>query len=121
MKSRITQLTINGTVGIQQGTRVLFSDYATDGVMWTGDGDREIRHQINFARAFQSSPVLMLGISLWDADHGTNLRADLTAEKVTTQGFDLVFRTWADTRIARMRADWTAIGAMSDPEDWDID
>jgi hypothetical protein len=32
----------------------------------------------------------------------------------------LVFRTWADTRVARIRADWTAIGAVRDEEDWDV-
>lgn len=121
MKHRVTKRTINGTVGIQQGTRVLFSDFATDGVMWTGSGDREIRHQISFGEPFREPPAVMLGISLWDADHATNLRADLTAEHVTARCFDLVFRTWGDTRIARLRADWTAIGPMRDPDDWDIE
>ena len=31
----------SGSVGIQQGSRVLFSDYADGGVMWTGEGERE--------------------------------------------------------------------------------
>ena len=121
MKQRVTKRAINGTVGIQQGSRVLFSDFATDGVMWTGEGDREVRHQIAFATGFREPPAVMTGISLWDADHQTNLRADLTAENVTTKGFDLVFRTWGDTRIARLRADWTAIGPMRDEDDWDIE
>ena len=50
----------------------------------------------------------------------TNLRADLTAEHVSEKGFHLVFRTWGDTRIARIRADWTAIGPVRDEDDWDI-
>ena len=62
----------------------------------------------------------MVGISLWDMDHKTNMRADLAAENVTVAGFHLVFRTWGDTRIARVRADWTAIGPVRDEEDWDI-
>ena len=48
------------------------------------------------------------------------LRADLTVEHVTVSGFDLVFRTWGDTRIARLRVDWMAIGAMRDDDDWDV-
>lgn len=111
---------ITGAVGIQQGSRILFSDFATDGPMWTGNGDRDLRYHVKFAESFREIPAVMVGISLWDADHQTNLRADLTAENVTVKGFDLVFRTWGDTRIARLRADWTAIGAMRDEDDWDV-
>lgn len=108
------------SIGILQGTRVLFSDFASDGVMWTGSGDRESRFQVSFPEAFRSAPAVMVGISLWDMDHRTNMRADLTAENVTEKGFQLVFRTWGDTRIARIRADWTAIGPVRDEDDWDI-
>lgn len=108
------------SVGIQQGSRVLFSDFATDGVMWTGDGDRESRFTVTFGEKFLAPPAVLVGISLWDMDHKTNMRADITAENVTVSGFHLVFRTWGDTRIARVRADWTAIGSVRDEEDWDI-
>ncbi len=53
----------------------------------------------------------MVSISMWDLDQKTNSRADITAEKITRTGFHLVFRTWGDTRVARIRADWMAIGA----------
>lgn len=108
------------SVGIQQGSRVLFSDFATDGVMWTGNGDRESRFTVVFVEPFRAPPSVMVGISLWDMDHRTNMRADLTAENITETGFHLVFRTWGDTRIARIRADWTAIGPARDEEDWEI-
>lgn len=111
---------VSGTIGIQQGTRVLFSDYATDGPMWTGHGDRETRHRIDFAEPFRDVPAVSAGISLWDTDQATNLRADLKVEVITPTGFDLVFRTWGDTRIAQLRADWMAIGAMRDDEEWEI-
>jgi hypothetical protein len=39
---------------------------------------------------------------------------------VTTEGFEIVFRTWGDTRIARIRADWMAIGAVRDEDEWDL-
>lgn len=108
------------SLGILQGTRVLFSDFATDGPMWTGNGDRESRFHITFPEAFRAAPAVMVGISLWDMDHRTNMRADLTAENITETGFHLVFRTWGDTRIARIRADWTALGPLRDEDDWDI-
>lgn len=109
-----------GAIGIQQGSRVLFSDYADGGVMWTGQGDRESRHVITFPEAFIDAPVVMVAISMWDTDHKHNARAELVAEKITETNFHLVFRTWGDTRVARIRADWTAMGAVRDDNDWDV-
>lgn len=111
----------SGSIGIQQGSRVLFSDFADDGPMWTGQGDRESRHVISFKEAFTEAPVVMVAISMWDIDNKHNSRADLAAEKITAKGFHLVFRTWGDTRVARIRADWTAIGATRDDDDWDVE
>lgn len=110
----------SGAIGIQQGTRVLFSDYADGGPMWTGQGDRENRHVVRFKEPFSAPPAVMVGVSMWDIDHKHNARADITAENVTETGFHIVFRTWGDSRIARIRADWTAIGAIRDEDDWDI-
>ena len=111
----------SGSVGILQGSRVLFSDFADGGVMWTGQGDRESRHIIKFHEAFRQPPTVMTSIGMWDIDHKHNSRADITAEQITTVGFQLVFRTWGDTRVARVRADWIAVGAVKDDDDWDVD
>jgi hypothetical protein len=110
----------SNSVGILQGSRVLFSDFADDGVMWTGQGDRESRHLIKFKEAFLDAPAVHVSIAMWDIDHKQNARAEITAEKVSRDGFQLVFRTWGDTRVARVRADWMAIGAIKDEEDWDL-
>ncbi len=110
----------SGSVGIEQGSRVLFSDFADGGVMWTGQGSRDSRHVVKFKDKFVEPPVVMVGISMWDLDQKTNSRADISAENVTEAGFHLVFRTWGDTRVARIRADWTAIGAVRDEEDWEL-
>lgn len=108
-------------VGVDQGSRLLFSDFANDGPMWAGNGPRESRHAIEFSESFAAKPAVMVGISMWDADRRTNLRADVTAENITPTGFDLVFRTWGDSRIARVRADWTAIGPLHDDGLWQLD
>lgn len=108
-------------IGIDQGSKVLFSDFADGGPMWTGNGERESRHYIAFEEAFSQNPTVMVGISMWDIDHKHTSRADVAAERVTRKGFELVFRTWGDTRVARVRADWTAIGALRDDDDWEID
>jgi hypothetical protein len=31
-----------------------------------------------------------------------------------------VFRTWGDSRVARIRADWMAIGEVSGEDDWEM-
>ena len=107
-------------VGVDQGSDVLFSDFEHDGDMWTGDGPRLHRKKVKFSETFHTPPVVQVSISMWDMDHNTNQRADITAEKVTEKGFNLVFRTWGDSRIARIRADWLAIGALKDDEEWEL-
>jgi hypothetical protein len=110
----------SGGIGIEQGARILFSDFAHDGAMWTGSGPREVRLQQQFKDPFLASPVVTVGISMWDIDHKTNSRVDISAENVTAGGFEIVFRTWGDTRVARIRADWMAIGQMQDEDVWDV-
>lgn len=107
-------------MGIQQGSRMLFSDFADDGVMWTGQGARESRHIVRFAEAFVDAPSVMVSMSMWDMDQKTNSRADISADEITPEGFHLVFKTWGDTRVARIRADWLAIGRVKDEDDWEL-
>lgn len=109
-----------GSVGIQQGSRVLFSDFADGGAMWTGQGPRESRHIVSFKGVYAEVPAVMVSMSMWDTDGKTNARADISAENITEAGFHLVFRTWGDTRVARVRADWLAMGAVRDEESWDL-
>jgi hypothetical protein len=110
----------SGAIGIEQGSRILFSDFAHDGAMWTGEGPREVRQAQVFKEPFLGPPAVTVGISMWDIDHKTNSRVDISAENVTAMGFEIVFRTWADTRVARIRADWIAIGPARDEDDWDV-
>lgn len=107
-------------MGIDQGSRVLFSDFKHDGKMWTGDGDREFRAEIAFAEPFLTAPVVDVNLSMWDVDRRTNQRMDICAENITAAGFEMVFRTWGDSRIARVRANWIAIGEVVHDDDWDL-
>lgn len=111
----------SGKIGVCQGSKVLFSDFADGGPMWTGQGERESRHPVAFSEPFRAPPTVLVGIGMWDIDNRHTSRGDLSAENVTRTGFDLVFKTWGDTRIARLRAEWTAIGLVLDDEDWEID
>jgi hypothetical protein len=106
--------------GIDQGSIVLFSDYQDGGAMWTGNGPRELRRAVKYSEPFMSDPAVQVSMSMWDMDQKSNQRADISAENITCKGFEIVFRTWGDTRVARVRADWLAIGEVKGEDDWEI-
>lgn len=110
----------NHLIGIDQGTKMMFSDFEDGGAMWTGKGPREVRSQVAFSQPFKTIPVIMAHLSMFDMDEASNQRADLSHGAVTTKGFELIFRTWGDSRIARVRADWTAIGEVKADDEWDV-
>jgi hypothetical protein len=107
-------------VGIEQGDTSLFSDFEDGGEMWIGPGPRERRKAVTFSQPFRAAPAVQVAVSLWDVDTQTAMRAELVAQNVTVAGFDIVFRTWADTRVARIRVSWTAIGAIPHEDDWQL-
>ena len=107
-------------IGVEQGSVLLFSDFADNGSMWVGEGPREKRRVVSFSEPFRAVPMVHVAISMWDMDGNTNQRADLSAEAITPKGFDLVFRTWGDSRVARIRADWMALGEIAGDDDWDL-
>ena len=108
------------TVGIDQGDLVLFSDFEDGGEMWTGEGARLTRRRVRFAERYKAAPIIQVSLSMWDIASGANARADVTAEQIDREGFDIVFRTWGDTRVARVRVAWISIGAVSSDDTWDL-
>lgn len=112
------QILTHQAIAIDQGDDVLFSDFADGGEMWTGRGNRERRKKILFGAPFKAAPMVHVALSLWDIDHARNTRAEVAAERITPEGFDAVFRTWGDTRVARVRVRWMAIGAAFHADDW---
>ncbi|AUQ59295.1 H-type lectin domain-containing protein [Phaeobacter inhibens] len=107
-------------LGVDQGDIEVFSEFENGGPMWTGAGPRERRRSVRFSEPFAELPVVHLSSSLMDIDSGAALRAELVADTITTEGFDVVFRTWNDSRIARIRASWLAIGSLPFADDWDV-
>lgn len=111
----------NPRTGIHQGDTEVFSDFETGGSMWTGTGPRERRRAVLFEAPFARPPAVHVSASLLDMDTAAAVRAELVAENITCQGFEIVFRTWADSRAARVRAAWMAIGELPYADDWDVD
>ena len=89
--------------------------------MWTGEGARERRKAVKFREPFGTPPAVQVSISLWDMDTSAAIRAHLRAESITCKGFEIVFSTWADSRIARLSASWMAIGELPFGDDWDVE
>ena len=119
--SRAMQRLRTNLVGVDQGGVVLFSDFEDGGEMWTGRGAREALTTILYNGVFLNPPTVSVNISMWDMDQETNIRADVSTVQITREGFQIIFKTWGDTRIARVRATWTAIGEVKSEEDWDVD
>ncbi len=110
----------NHLIGVDQGDVILFSDFQTDGEMWAGTGQRQMRTHVAFAESFRTPPAVHVGMSMWDVGNDANNRADISAEDVDTTGFAIVFRTWGDTRVARIRVSWIAFGELRQADDWDL-
>ena len=106
--------------GIDQGEHIMFSDYENDGKMWSGSGTRQRKKMIIFSEPFEEPPAVHVSMSLMDLDKETNVRADVLAKNISNTGFDLIFRTWGDTRVARVRLSWIAMGGLVDKESWDL-
>lgn len=107
-------------MGVDQGDVLLFSDFEDGGPMWRGKGPRQRIVQIAFSERYRTPPAVHVSISLWDIDTDTPVRAEVTAENITETGFDLVFRTWSDSRVARARAAWLSIGELPHEDDWEL-
>ena len=114
------QRLVRGHVGVTQGSRILFSDFTDDGPMWVGEGAREHRSDVTFDERYATIPAVHLSVSMWDCDNQQNQRMDLSAENISETGFQIVFRTWGDSRVARLRASWLVIGALPDEDSWDL-
>lgn len=110
----------NSAVGVTRGACMLFSAFEDNGPMWSGEGARIARQPVRFSAPFLMPPVVHVAIGMWDIEGGRNQRADISADKITEDGFEIVFRTWGDTRVARIRAEWLAIGAVRHEDDFDI-
>ncbi|MGR3760034.1 H-type lectin domain-containing protein [Roseobacteraceae bacterium NS-SX3] len=111
----------NPRTGIDQGDTVLFSEFEDGGSMWTGTGARERRTPVAFSEPFAAPPVVQVTLSMWDMATSAAIRAEIGAENITCEGFEIVFRTWSDSRVARARAAWIAIGDLPHQDDWDVD
>ena len=110
----------NHLIGVDQGSIILFSDFEDGGDMWAGTGARERRVTVHFSRPFKTVPSVHVSMDMFDMDQKTNQRADISRENVSMAGFEIVFKTWGDSKIARVRASWLAIGEITGEDEWEL-
>jgi hypothetical protein len=96
----------------------LFNHCDNDGPMWSGRDDRVFRLEVVFDAAFDAPPLVTIGLSGVDVAHEQNARLVIEAEAISEKGFEVVLRTWSDTRIGRASVNWMAVGplGLADPE-----
>ncbi|WP_372884073.1 H-type lectin domain-containing protein [Shimia sp.] len=111
----------NHLIGVDQGDVSLFADFEDGGEMWTGTGPRERRKKVTFSEAYRAAPAVHVSVALSDMDSGPHQRAEAKAENIGHDGFELVFRTWGDSRVARIRLSWLAVGELPYADDWQVD
>lgn len=107
-------------IGIEQGSELLFSDFDNNGAMWAGEGERYCRVAVCFRKVFKTVPVVQVSLDMLDMDQATNQRIDISTDNVKAGGFEIVFKTWGDTKIARVRASWIAIGETEDCDQFNL-
>lgn len=107
-------------LGISSGTISLFTDFETDGEMWTGEGPRERIVSVVFDNEYKLPPTVHVSLSMIDAANWANQRWEMSVQDISEHGFDISFKTWGDTRIARASATWMAIGEVKGDGDWQI-
>jgi hypothetical protein len=110
----------NHLIGIDQGTSILFSDFEDGGEMWTGKGARSRATRVSFSSPFRFAPAVHVTLDMFDMDSNANHRVDISAANIDCDGFDIVFKTWGDSKIARVRAAWMAIGELAGDDEWEL-
>ncbi|WP_313352854.1 H-type lectin domain-containing protein [Paracoccus sp. (in: a-proteobacteria)] len=99
-----------GGVQVIRSSGELFNHVDAGLPMWSSDGDRLVRVEIEFCATFADVPMISLGLTGIDSAHDQNLRFWLREADVTEKGFSIEFSTWGDTHIARAAVSWSAIG-----------
>ncbi|HCQ22675.1 MAG: H-type lectin domain-containing protein [Aphanizomenon sp.] len=91
----------------------LVNGYSANPEKWnllTGTGKREFTSHVDFKEAYAQKPVVVLAISGLDVLNAANNRITATATNVTPRGFDINYKTWANSQIWSVFLNWTAFG-----------
>lgn len=95
----------------QVGVGLLTEGWTLDEEAPAGGEVRCFRVAVVFDTAFDSVPVIQLGLTGFDLDQRDSARVSLKATEITPHGFQAEIWTWAGTRVYAVEFHWLAIGA----------
>jgi hypothetical protein len=73
----------------------------------SGSGDRQMSVAVNFPQGFSEKPEVMVALTGLDASD--NVRVILKVEGVSRDGFTVVVKTWADSKVNSIQGTWMAV------------
>lgn len=114
--AQIERLESDALVRVQSGVIVVSDAQAEEsGLARPDNGSCEIRRglsgeRVDFKEPFASTPEVLVSLTQIDQETGGNaiLRIEVTA--IDAGGFNYDLHTWCNTRVARVRAEWIAVG-----------
>lgn len=74
-------------------------------------GARMCSFSIRFERSFRGTPIVHLGLNGFDISNQDAARLRVRAERVTSDGFEVVAETWLCSQVWSIEVSWLAIGS----------
>ena len=74
------------------------------------DIPRVFVHCVQFDTPFSNIPIVHVGLSGFDIDNRDSARISVHTATVTSNAFDLVIKTWHNTRVYKAEISWIALG-----------
>ena len=96
---------------IQTGT--YFVRFTNGGhYMNTGSGERTLEERIYFEEKYENIPHVMASISGLDEgnEDAPTIRIELKVEEIDTSGFNIIIRTWENSKLFNIKVTWTSFG-----------
>lgn len=96
---------------LQSGTVVNGSYQDTTWKLSQGPvAERVFTRTVAFESKFATPPKVVIGLSGLDVDGTKNTRVQVTAKNITDSGFEVEYKTWFDTVLYTVWANWVAYG-----------
>ena len=82
--------------------------------LWTlleGKGRRKFVSHVYFDESYINPPTVIVSLAGFDVGQARNKRLKVKAKNITTEGFDIVLKTWGKSKIYSLWANWSAFGS----------
>ncbi len=74
-----------------------------------GAGDRQLTVAVTFPKPFAEKPSVIVGLTAIDAAGGVGTRINVAPDAITRDGFIVVIKTWADSKVFSVNGSWVAV------------